>query len=156
MPEQSLPLLTVGMPAKLKLPGVATEVDATIRLVNHEVEKASRVGKVRIALKDASQARLGSFASGELEIGRSEGVGVPATAVQRDAAGAHVLVVKNGVVEDRKIVLGISEGDWVEAREGLGESEMVVARAAAFLRPGDRVRPLTPVSTASNDKGATP
>lgn len=150
VPEQYLPRLTVGMPAKLKLAGIATDFAASIRLVNHEVDKSSRVGKVRIALKDVAQARLGAFASGEVQIAKSEGIGVPATAVQRDASGAHVLVVKNGVVEDRKITLGITEGDWIESREGLAESELVVARAAAFLRPGDRVRPLTVVNTASN------
>ena len=150
VPEQFLPRLAVGMLAKLKIPGVADDVTASIRLVNNEVDKASRVGKVRIALADPAQARLGAFASGEVVIARDQGVAVPSTAVQRDADGAHVLVVKNGVVEDRKVKLGIVEGDWVETLEGLAETELVVARAASFLRPGDRVRPLTPVSTASN------
>ena len=51
MPEQSLARLAVGMPAELKLPGVEGAVAGQVRLVNQEVDKASRTGKVRIALE---------------------------------------------------------------------------------------------------------
>ena len=43
---------------------------------------------------------------------------------------------------------GIVEGDEVEIKVGLVEGEIVVARAAAFLRPADQVRP-APETTAS-------
>ena len=52
VPEQTLARLAVGMPAKLRLPGVEGEVAGRVRLVNQEVDKASRTGKVRIALAD--------------------------------------------------------------------------------------------------------
>ena len=50
---------------------------------------------------------------------------------------------------------GIVEGDAVEIRQGLAEGESVVARAAAFLRPGDRVRP-TPEASAAGRLGSRP
>ena len=52
VPEQTLARLAVGMPAELKLPGVEGAVPGRVRLVNQEVDKASRTGKVRIALGD--------------------------------------------------------------------------------------------------------
>ncbi len=52
------------------------------------------------------------------------------------------------------MTLGIAEGDMVEVLDGLAEGETVVARAAAFLRPGDHVRPLAAVTSAMNDTGA--
>jgi HlyD family secretion protein len=52
------------------------------------------------------------------------------------------MVVRDGRVEARRVEAGIVEGATVEIRDGLAEGETVVARAAAFLRPGDRVRPL--------------
>ena len=64
VPEQSLARLAVGMPAELKLPGVEGAVAGRVRLVNQEVDKASRTGKVRIALEDVSRAHIGAFASG--------------------------------------------------------------------------------------------
>ena len=89
VPEQTLARLAVGMPAELKLPGVEAPVSGRVRLVNQEVDKASRTGKVRIALEDVSRAHIGAFASGQVELARRDGVGVPATALERDGDEAR-------------------------------------------------------------------
>jgi HlyD family secretion protein len=148
VPEQSLARLAAGMPAELKLPGVERPVLGRVRLVNQEVDKASRTGKVRIALEDVSRAHIGAFASGQVELARREGVGVPAAALERDGDAARLDVVRDGKVEARQVKAGISDGGWVEIETGVTEGESVVARAAAFLRPGDRVRP-TPEASAA-------
>ena len=141
VPEQDLARLAAGMTAELKLPGVDQPVAGRVRLVNQEVDKASRTGKVRIALGDVSHAHVGAFASGSVELARREGVGVPATALQRDGDEARLDVVSGGKVEARTVKAGIADGDWVEILSGVAAGETVVKRAAAFLRPGDRVRP---------------
>ena len=149
-PEQSLARFIVGMPAALRLPGVADPVRGSVRLITQEVDKASRTGKVRIALSDVSHAHIGGFASGEVELARREGVGAPASALRREGDAARLDVVRDGRIEERRVTPGIVEGDEVEIEQGLVEGESVVARAAAFLRPGDRVRPM-PETTAAGD-----
>ncbi len=149
VPEQELARLAVGMPAELKLPGVEGAVSGRVRLVNQEVDKASRTGKVRIALDDVSRAHIGAFASGQVELARRVGVGVPATALERDGDEARLDVVRDGKVEVRQVKAGVTDGGWVEIQAGLANGESVVERAAAFLRAGDRVRP-TPEATAAN------
>jgi HlyD family secretion protein len=149
VPEQTLARLAVGMPAELKLPGVEGAISGRVRLVNQEVDKASRTGKVRIALGDVSRAHIGAFASGSVELARRQGVGVPATALERDGDEARLDVVRDGKVEVRQVKAGVSDGGWVEIEAGVTEGESVVQRAAAFLRAGDRVRP-TPETTAAN------
>jgi RND family efflux transporter MFP subunit len=149
VPEQSLARLAVGMRAELKLPGVEGPVTGRVRLVNQEVDKASRTGKVRIALDDASRAHIGAFASGQIELARREGVGVPAAALERDGDEARLDVVRDGKIEARRVKAGIADGGWVEIQSGVADGESVVARAAAFLRPGDRVRP-TPEASAAD------
>jgi HlyD family secretion protein len=149
-PEQALPRLEIGMSAKLSLPGVASPVVGTVRLIAAQVDKASRTGKVRIALAPGAPARIGGFASAEVVIARSQGVGVPASAVERDAAGARTLVVRDGVVEQRKVTIGVAEGDALEIASGIASGETVVARAAAFLRPGDRVRAVPEEAQGAN------
>ena len=74
-PEQSLARFAVGMPAALRLPGVADPVEGRVRLISEEVDKASRTGKVRIALSDVSHApyrllRLGRGRTGAARRGR--------------------------------------------------------------------------------------
>ncbi len=149
-PEQSLARFIVGMPAALRLPGVADPVRGSVRLITQEVDKASRTGKVRIALSDVSHAHVGAFASGEVELARREGVGAPASALRCEGDAARLDVVRDGRIEERRVTPGIVEGDEIEIEQGLAEGESVVARAAAFLRPGDRVRP-TPETTAAGD-----
>jgi HlyD family secretion protein len=149
VPEQSLARLAVGMPAELKLPGVEGAVSGRVRLVNQEVDKASRTGKVRIALGDVSRAHIGAFASGSVELTRRQAVGVPATALERDGDEARLDVVREGKVEVRQVKAGVTDGGWVEIQAGVADGESVVQRAAAFLRSGDRVRP-TPEATAVN------
>ena len=139
-PEQSLARFATGMPATLHLPGVAEPVQGRVRLISEEVDKASRTGKVRIALSDVSHARIGAFASGEVELARRDGVAAPAAALRREGDAARLYVVRDGRVEERIVTPGITEGDEVEIKDGLAEGETIVARAAAFLRPGDQVR----------------
>ena len=107
VPEQTLARLAVGMPAELKLPGVEGAISGRVRLVNQEVDKASRTGKVRIALGDVSRAHIGAFASGSVELARRQGVGVPATALERDGDEARLDVVRDGKVEVRQVKAGV-------------------------------------------------
>ena len=107
------------MPAELQLPGVEGAVAGRVRLVNQEVDKASRTGKVRIALEDVSHAHIGAFASGEVELTRRDGVGAPATALEREGDSARLYVVRDGKVEERQVKPGIVEGDSVEIRNGV-------------------------------------
>ena len=141
-PEQSLTRFALGMPAAIRLPGVETAVAGHVRLISQEVDRASRTGKVRIALDDVSHAHVGAFASGEVEVVRREGVSAPTSALRREGDAARLYVVRDGRVEERQVKPGIVEGDDVEIRDGLAAGESIVARSAAFLRPGDRVRPM--------------
>ena len=140
-PEQQLARFAVGMPATIRIPGVEDPVPGRVRLIPQEVDRASRTGKVRIALTDVSHAHVGAFASGEVEVARREGVSAPTSALKRDGDSAWLYVVRDGRVEERRVKPGIVQGEEVEIRDGLAAGESVVARAAAFLRPGDRVRP---------------
>ena len=45
-------------------------------------------------------------------------------------------------IEARPVVTGLAAGRDVEIREGLDERDTIVARAGAFLREGDAIRPV--------------
>jgi len=130
-----------GQKARVEVTGLA--VDGTVRLVSPEIDKATRLGRVRIYLGDNPALRVGGFARGTIEVGKSRGLAVPASAVLYDAEGAQVQVVRNNRVETRRIAPGLAMGALVEVRKGLSEDDLVVARAGTFLRDGDAVRPIT-------------
>ncbi|VUD74611.1 hypothetical protein MET9862_05244 [Methylobacterium symbioticum] len=116
-----------------------------VRRVYPEVDRATRLGKVRIALTDDPRLRIGAFARGTVEMARRRGVAVPVSSLLFAADGrVGVLAVKDGHVEARTVETGLTAGGFAEIRSGLAEDESVVARAGSFLRDGDRVRPVAP------------
>ena len=83
-----------------------------------------------------------AVARANVEVGRSCGSTIPLSAVLYGPEGAVVQVVRDDRVETRRVRVGLLAGGNAEIREGLNEGDMVVSRAGAFLREGDRVRPI--------------
>ena len=147
--ETGLGDVGIGAPATVDVGG-SRPVHGRVRLVYPEIDRASRLGKVRVALDPDPSLRIGAFARGTLETARRRGLAVPLSALLYGETGeASVLVVENGRVAERKVVTGLAGGELVEVREGLHAGETVVARAGTFLRPGDAVRVAVPRSEAS-------
>lgn len=137
--ETALPQIRADAPATVEAGGQS--FSGTVRAVYPEVDRATRLGKVRVRLPADPHLRIGSFATGRIELARSDGVAAPVKAVAFSGAGeGRVLVVQDGVVRERAVRTGITEGDQVEIREGLAPGDIVVAQAGSFLRDGDAVR----------------
>ena len=117
-------------------------VNGKVRLVPSEVDKVSRLGKVRIALEKDPSLRIGAFGRGTIEIARSSGVTIPLGALVNSEKGSRVQVVVGDKVETRMVRIGIRSETMVEIVEGLSEGDLVVSRAGSFLRDGDMVRPV--------------
>ena len=113
-----------------------------MRLVSPEVDKATRLGRVRIFLGDNPGLRVGAFARGTIETANGHGLAVPASAILYGPDGATVQVVRDSRVETRRIKTGLAGGALVEVTKGLSEGDLVVARSGTFLRDGDAVRPV--------------
>lgn len=140
MPENWLARLKVGDPVRLSL-DQGGSVAGSVRRVYPEVDRMTRLGKVRIQLAADPALMIGAFARGTVEVARREGVSVPVGSLIYAADGrASLLVVKDGRVEARTVETGLSAEGFTEIREGVAAGERVVARAGSFLRDGDRVR----------------
>lgn len=139
--ETRIARMQPGQTATIEAAG-GVGAEGRLRLVSPEVDKATRLGKVRILIGENAQLRVGSFARATIVTARSRGLVVPASAVQYQADGAQVQVVVNDKVAVRKVVVGLSSGALAEVREGLAEGDTVVARSGTFLRDGDAVRPV--------------
>ncbi|GBU19098.1 hemolysin D [Methylobacterium sp.] len=150
VPETAMPRLAVGKPARLDLEGGGA-IAGRVRRIYPEVDRTTRLGKVRITLDPDPSLRMGAFARGTVEVARRTGVAVPVSALLFSAdGGASVLVARNDRVEARRVVNGLSAQGVTEIREGLAGGESVVARAGSFLRDGDRVRAVSAPARAAD------
>jgi RND family efflux transporter MFP subunit len=145
--ETRLGAIGVGQKARVEVAGLG-EVDGTVRLVSPEVDKATRLGRVRIFLGDNPGLRVGAFARATIATATSSGLAVPASAVLYGPHGPTVQAVRGNRVETRAIRTGLAANALVEVREGLADGDLVVARAGTFLRDGETVRPV-PADTAA-------
>ncbi len=149
-PDNVLARTRLGMRADVDVAGAPTAVGGSVRLISSEVDKATRLGRVRIALERGASARVGSFATAVIDIAHRDGLSVPTSAVSGQNETWAVDVVGQGDrIERRTVVTGLTAGDQTEIREGLKPGETVVARATAFLRAGDIIRPLAADQEAS-------
>lgn len=150
--EQDILRLQAGQSALIRPVGALNPLTGTVRLVEPTVDAVTRLGRVRVQIDDSTQVRQGLFAEAEILVARREGLSLPVTAVlASDEGGPRVLRVDaEGIVSEVVVVTGIREGDLIEIVAGLNEGDMVVARAGAFVRPGDRINPVPAEAAASN------
>jgi HlyD family secretion protein len=142
VPETVLPQIVPGQNVELWVSGVSEAIGGHVRLVDPTVDKISRLGRVAVALPPHPAMRAGVFARGNITLGRRQAVTVPLSAVLFGRDGAYVQLATNNVVEIRNIETGFKGGGRVEIVSGLIEGQEVVARAAAFVRPGERIMPV--------------
>jgi HlyD family secretion protein len=116
-------------------------IDGRVRNISPEVDRTTRLGRVRIALPRDPALRIGAFARGTVELARTTGVAVPLSAVLYSAKGALVQIVVDERIETRQVRTGLSADGFIQV-EGVSTGDMVVTRAGSFLRDRDAVRPV--------------
>lgn len=149
--ETQVKRLREGAPARIAI-DASRALDGRVRRIYPEVDRMTRLGKVRIALPKDPGLRIGAFARGTVEVARRAGVAVPLSAIVYGAEGATVLAVVDDKVAARQVQTGLSAESSIEITRGLAAGELVVARAGSFLREGDTVRAV--VADASPSQGA--
>lgn len=139
--ETRIAAIKVGQRARVEVTGVGT-VEGTVRLVSPEIDKTTRLGRVRIFLGDNPSLRVGTFARASIATAEGRGIAIPASAVLYVGDSTVVQLVHENKVETRKVELGLAAGNIVEVRRGLEIGDTVVARSGTFLRDGDAVDPV--------------
>jgi HlyD family secretion protein len=147
IPAKRFSSVSVGQAVTIRIIGVP-EMSGRIRFASASIDPTTQLGQIRISLGDNSQLRMGTFARAIVEVLQRCGVGIPFSAVLYGTDGAIVQVVRDGRIETHRVALGLRAEGTIEAREGINEGDMVVARAGSFVREGDRVRPILTDDTA--------
>ena len=138
--ETSLPRLTGGLSVDVVVAGAKLPLSGEIRMIAPEVDQRTRLGRIHIKLPENHNVRVGNFASGKVEITRSEGVAVPASALVYRGADAFLQKVENGIVSTVAVTLGARADGYVQVTDGIKVGDEVVHRAGTFVADGDRVQ----------------
>ena len=149
LPQQRLGELTEGLAVVVSsdaYPG--QQFEGKITAVNPDIDSATRNVRVQATLANGdSRLRPGMFVSVDMILARSEKVlFIPATAVVHAPFGDSVFIVEEGKTEEkgvkplvaqpRVVRLGVRQGDFVVATEGVKAGERIVSTGVFKLRPG--------------------
>lgn len=155
LPSSDLARVKPGMQARVLPINDGAAVAGTVRVVAPTVDAQTRNGIVYVDLGPSADTRAGMFARGEFEVGSSEALTLPQSAVVlRD--GFHY-VLKLGAdsrVALTKVAVGRRAGERIEITGGLDAAAKVVAAGSGFLGDGDTVMvvgaPRSAAATAGN------
>ena len=151
--ETSFLAIDVGDDASFKIAG-QHQISGQVRQKQPVVDKLTRMGRIRIAVPEHENVQIGLSAHGTILTENRDGLTVPATAVSTDETGEFVHKVVDGIVRKQSVTTGILFAGAIEIRSGLSEGEIVLARAGAFFRDGDAVRPVMAEDGAETQKSA--
>lgn len=142
--ERDILKLKPGQAVKMAGVGADTGLTGTVRLVEPAIDATTRLGRARISIDQPEAVRSGMFLDAEVLVAERQAVAIPVTAVgSAPDGGATVMKVStDGLVTRVPVTTGIRDSGYVEIVEGLSAGEMVVTKAGAFVRDGDRVNPV--------------
>jgi RND family efflux transporter MFP subunit len=94
--------------------------------------------RIGFAVPPDSKVKVGMSATADITVRQGENVLlVPERAIKRDSQGNPMVWVQlNGQIEERPVVIGISDGLQTEILEGLDEGEIVVVEKQATPKSG--------------------
>jgi multidrug efflux pump subunit AcrA (membrane-fusion protein) len=135
VPGSQILKLSAGAPVRILIDN-GPELGGRVRLVAPAIDARTQLGKVRIAVAKDPSVKIGMFARATIDAARSCGVSIPLLAVEHQT----VQVVRDNMVEVRRVQTGLTSDTSVEIRDGVKEGEIVVANAGTSLHDGDRVK----------------
>ena len=145
VPSGELARVKAGMPATVSASSGAAPVVGKVRMVAPTVDPQTRNGIVYVDLgtmsNKSSEVKAGMYARGEFDIGNSNALTLPQTAVVlRDGFSYVLRVGADSKVSQAKVGVGRRVGDRIEITSGLDAAAKVVAAGGGFLSDGDTVK----------------
>ncbi|WP_420144429.1 efflux RND transporter periplasmic adaptor subunit [Sphingobium sp.] len=140
--EGDLATLRNGNSATITPIGSSRSFAGRVWQVSPVVDPQTRQGIARIAVPYNAAIRPGGFASALITSGSGNAPLLPESAVQSDPKGSYVYIVNaKGQVERRDVTVGQVSDAGVAVTGGIDGTESIVTSAAAFLTPGQKVKP---------------
>jgi len=161
LPERYQPLLKVGQKVTFRVAGRNEPFAATIKAVEPAVDVETRSLQLRAAAPNPEKRLLpGAFAEVEVSLDEvPDAILIPPIALVPGLKQQTVFLHRNGVVEERKVQVGLRTSDAVQVLEGLKAGDELITSGILQLRAGMKVRvkgaqaPASPPSEAGDGGG---
>jgi len=140
--EADMHRIAEGQAVRIHLIGAVDTVEGTVRRIEPTLNTTTRLGLARIEIEDGASLRAGMFADAQIIVAARKALTVPMTSVNMGRDGADVLKIEDGIATRTAVTTGIREGGKVEIVDGLAPGDLIVAKAGAFVRDGDRISPV--------------
>lgn len=150
---QEMGRVKAGDPVTLRVD--EDNLKGVVRQVAPTADPQTRNALVYVDLPAAEVRRAGvkagMFARGEFDLGASQALTLPQSAVMlRDGFSTVMRVDSQGTVRQLKVDVGRRVGDRVEILNGLPNDVQVVASGVGFLSDGDKVHVVNPPAGSSS------
>lgn len=123
----------------------AARVSGKIAAVGGMVDPATGLVDVFVPLAPASRGFFpGGAVQAEITLSVAHALAVPRSALLRDARGAYVFIVKDGIARRVAVRTGNDDGQWIAVRGALKAGDAVVTLGNYELTDGMRVREQAP------------
>lgn len=143
IPEQAIPVVSVGQSVSVTTSAWPDKnFSGRIARISPNVTPTSRTLTVEAEIENGSGAlKPGQFTTVRiLESRAAPATLVPVRAVRTESGVSRVFVIKDGRAQERLVQLGQAEGDLVEIKSGVAESENVATSNIEQLSDGIVVR----------------
>ena len=143
VPERDIARVAVGAPVSIVAdPYERQTFNGKVVRVVHNLDPRTRTMGVEVDIPNSDgKLKPGMFARVEVLVdSRKQALTIPMEALRVGEARPSVMVVRNGVVEAVSLELGVSDGQVVEVRRGLGEQDEVILQGKDLVKPRQKVR----------------
>jgi RND family efflux transporter MFP subunit len=138
--DAALQQVRVGQKVKVLL-AQGEPLTASVVRISPVIDPQTRNGAVFVALPSNPALKAGTFLQGEFELGTSNALTLPQSAVvMRDGFAYVYRVGKDNRVVQLKVTTGRRQQDRVEILSGVTAEMSVVTNGAGFLNDGDLIR----------------
>ncbi len=143
VPERDIARVKVGAPVSVVADPYAGEsFSGTVARVTHSLDPRTRTMGIEVEIPNpGAKLKPGMFARVEALVDkRVNALTIPVEAIRLGEAKPAVMVVRNGIVEDVPVELGVSDARSVEVLRGISEADQVILQGKDLVKPKQKVR----------------
>lgn len=136
--------LRIGSDAEVHAPGVDDAIPAKVSMISPALDPGSTTVEVWLKIENRpGKLKVGTPVKVTITGGTIENamkVPLPAILTADDGSKSVMVVDASGKAQQKKVTLGISDGDDIQVLSGLGATDQVITGGAYGLDPGTKVK----------------